>query len=103
MKDIILLPNPKMKLVPRGCIREELYVRGFVTTAINITNEMRASEIEGQFATLFLNKLKGRPFKFVRAVGNKLVDVNQAQGITAKILKHMIMWTRPSVFALCST
>jgi hypothetical protein len=89
MKDIILLPNPRMKLLPRGRIREELYVRGFVTTAVNITNEMTASEIEGHFATLFSNKLKGRPFNFVRAVGNKIVDVNLAQGITGKILKHI--------------
>ena len=89
MKDIILLPNPRMKLLPRGRIREELYVRGFVATAVTITNEMTASEIEGQFATLFPNKLKGRPFNFVRAVGNKIVDVNLAQGITGKILKHI--------------
>ena len=89
MKDIILLPNPRMKLLTRGRIREELYVRGFVTTAVNITNEMTASEIEGHFATLFSNKLKGRPFNFVRAVGNKIVDVNLAQGITEKILKHI--------------
>ena len=78
-----------MKLLPRGRIREELYVRGFVATAVTITNEMTASEIEGQFATLFSNKLKGRPFNFVRAVGNKIVDVNLAQGITGKILKHI--------------
>ena len=89
MKDIILLPNPRMKLLPRGRIREELYVRGFVAMAVTITNEMTASEIEGQFATLFSNKLKGRPFNFVRAVGNKTVDVNLAQGITGKILKHI--------------
>ena len=60
--NIILLPNPRMKLLPRGRIQEELYVRGFVATAVTITNEMTASEIEGQFATLFSNKLKGRPF-----------------------------------------
>ena len=88
MKDI-LLPNPRMKLLRRGRIREELYVRGFVATAVTITNEMTASEIEGQLATLFSNKLKGRPFNFVRAVGDKIVNVNLAQGITGKILKHI--------------
>ena len=50
---------------------------------------MTASEIEGHFATLFSNKLKGRPFNFVRAVGNKIVDVNLAQVITGKILEHI--------------
>ncbi len=50
---------------------------------------MTALEIEGNFATLFSNKLRGRPFNFVRAVGNKIVDVNLAQGITGKILKHI--------------
>ena len=43
MKDVILLPNPRMKVVPRGRIREELYVRRFVSTAFNITNELKAS------------------------------------------------------------
>ena len=40
IKDVILLPNPKMQLVPRGRIREDLYIRGFVSTAFSITNEM---------------------------------------------------------------
>ena len=89
MKDVFLLPNPRMKDVPRGRTREELYVRGFVATAFSLTNELTASEIQTQFASLFNNKLRGRPFTIVRAVGNKIVDINLSQEINGKILKHI--------------
>ena len=89
MKDVILLPNPRMKDVPRGRTREELYVRGFVATAVSITNELTASEIQRQFASVFEQKLRGRPFSIVRAVGNEIVDINLPQEINGKILKHI--------------
>ena len=89
IKDVILLPNPRMHSVPRGRTREDLYVRGFVSTAFSITNEMTSSQVENEFAALFASKLNGRPFKIVRAVGSKIVDVNLTQGINGKILKHI--------------
>ena len=88
IKDVILLSNPRMHLVPRGRTREDLYVRGFVST-FSITNEMRSSQVKNEFAALFASKRNGRPFKIVRAVGNKIVDANLTQGINGKILKHI--------------
>ena len=89
MKDVVLLPNPRMKDVPRGQTREELYVRGFVATAVILTNELTVCEIQRQFATLFDKKLRGGQFTIVRAVGNKIIDINLSQEINGKILKHI--------------
>jgi hypothetical protein len=90
MKDVILLPNPRMKTVPRGRKREELYARGFVATAFSITNEMTNAQMHQQFSTMFSEKLKGtRTFTIVRAVGNRIVEINISQEITGKVLKHI--------------
>ena len=59
VKDVILLPNPRIKTVPRGRTREELYARGFVASAFSITNELSESEILSQFNALFNSKLRG--------------------------------------------
>ena len=90
MKGVILLPNPRMKTVPRGRKREALYVRGFVATAFSVTNEMTNAQMRQQFLTMFSEKLKGnRTFTIVRAVGNRIVEISISQEITGKVLKHI--------------
>ena len=49
MKDVILLPYPRMKTVSRGRKREELYARGFVATAFGVTDEMTNVQMHQQF------------------------------------------------------
>ena len=90
MKDVILLPNPRMKTVPRGRKKEELYACGFIATAFGVTNEMTNVQMRQQFSTMFSEKLKGnRTFNIVRAVGNRIVEINISQEITGKVLKHI--------------
>lgn len=90
MKDVILLPNPRMKTVPRGRKREELYARGFVATAFSVTNEVTNVQMHQQFSTMFSEKLKGnKTFTIVRAIGNRIVEINISQEITGKVLKHI--------------
>jgi hypothetical protein len=80
MKDVILLPNPRMKTVPRG----------HKTTAFSIMNEMTNAQMHQQFSTMFSEKLKGtRNFTIVKAVGNRIVEINISQEITGKVLKHI--------------
>jgi hypothetical protein len=80
MKDVILLPNPSMKTVPRG----------HKTTAFSIMNEMTNAQMHQQFSTMFSEKLKGtRNFTIVKAVGNRIVEINISQEITGKVLKHI--------------
>ena len=43
-----------------------------------------------QFSTMFSEKLKGnRTFNIVRAVGNRIVEINRSQEINGKVLKHI--------------
>lgn len=82
-KDIILLPNPLMSSVPRYKVREELYARELVASAVIINGEQNEAEIRATFEAMFASKLihiKGKKFEFVRAVGSKIVDpkVNRA-------------------------
>ena len=58
MKDVILLPNPRMKTVPRGRKKEDLYARGFVATAFGVTNKMTKVQMRQQFSTMFSEKLR---------------------------------------------
>ena len=100
MKDVILLPNPRMKTVPRGRKRDELYARGFVATAFGVTNKMTNVQMRQQFSTMFSEKLKGnRTFNIVRAVCNRIVEINISQEITGKVLKHIFL-TRTRVTSL---
>ena len=79
-----------MKTVPRGRKRDELYARGFVATAFGVTNEMTSVQMRQQFSTMFSQKLKdNRTFNIVRAVGNRIVEINISQEITGKVLKHI--------------
>ena len=90
MKDVFLLPSPRMKNVPRGRKREELYARGFVATAFTITNDMSNAELIESFSSIFSEKLRGfRKFTIVRGIGNKIVEINTSQEINGKVLKHI--------------
>ena len=44
IKDVILLPGPRVQCVPKGVVREELYVRGFTTT-FELFSSMNEKEI----------------------------------------------------------
>ena len=84
MKDIILLPNPRMKLLPRGHIWEELYVQGFVATAVTITNEMTAS---------LLQKLKGNLQPCFQI--NSKEDLSTLRGLLGTKVS-MLIWLKAS-------
>ncbi|XP_028517625.1 uncharacterized protein LOC114575961 [Exaiptasia diaphana] len=89
LKDVILLPNPKMSDVPRGKTREELYVRKLVYPAFEFTNEMSSSEIIDRLSSFFQRRLKGKYFEIVRSVGNKIVAAGVPQeSINGRVIKH---------------
>ena len=52
MKDVYLLPHPRICDVPHGRTREELHVRGLVATEVAITNDMTAPDLNGIFSSL---------------------------------------------------
>ena len=78
IKDVILLPDPRMSAVPRGRIREELFVRKRVGTAVEIYGDLLEEEMASLFQTLFSAKIAtihaAKKFEFVRIVGNRIVE-----------------------------
>ena len=53
LKDIILLPSPRIESVSRGRFREYLYGNGFAESAVSITDEMSEEEIKAKIANIF--------------------------------------------------
>ena len=92
MKDVILLPNTKMTSVPHGAIREELHVRNFVASAVEIKGEMEEAEIRTIFDNLLTSKLPtvvGHKFQFVRTVGNQIIEPKVDHPWHGKMVKHI--------------
>ena len=92
VKDVILLPGPKVKCVPKGVAREELYVRGFTTTF-----ELSTSMSEEEIRRILEGKLKdklgitpGPKFIFVRAVSNKIIvpGLSETESFDGRMIKH---------------
>ena len=45
LKDVVLLPSPKVDEVPRGQFRETLYSKNFAASAVEFSDEMQEEEI----------------------------------------------------------
>ena len=74
LKDVILLPDPKVSNVPKGVAREELFVRGFTTT-FELSTFMSEEEIRTILEAKSKDKLGeswGPKFTFVRQLVTKL-------------------------------
>ena len=91
LKDIILLPSPRIESVLRGRFREYLYGNGFAESAVGISDQMSEEDIKAKVANIFKEKLELIPepsYNFVRAIGNKIIRVNNGP-YTGKLLKHI--------------
>lgn len=87
LKDVILLPSPKIPDVLRWKTREELYIRELIYPACELMNEMSSESMDR--LSFFQQCLKGRYFKIVRPVGNKIVAADLPQdSITGRVIKH---------------
>lgn len=91
LRDVVLLPSPKMEDVPRGSKREELYTHGCVISAFEIRDADTEEEIRRKMITAFNENFKDLPepkFKFMRAVGNKIIDP-ACENYNGKVLKYL--------------
>ena len=93
IKDVILLPSPRIANVPRGSTRETLYDEGFVISGFKLNSTATESEItvaiERELADNFGNVTNIIKFHFVRAVEKKIVKVRNTQEISGEVLKHL--------------
>ena len=91
LKDVILLPCPKIEYVPRGIFPEQLYSKGLVESAVEISDEMTEEEIKQKFNDCFQDKIKyltEPKYDFVRAIGNKIIAVNSGP-FNGKMCKYL--------------
>ena len=91
LKDIILLPSPRIESVSRGRFREYLYGNGFAESAVSITDEMSEQEIKAKIAFIFKDTLEFLPepkYSFVRAIGCKIIELNSGP-YTGKLIKYI--------------
>lgn len=58
LKDVVLLPSPEYKKVPRGKAREMLYAEGYVSSAIEIHGNWCESDARKALEEQFKEKLK---------------------------------------------
>ena len=93
IKDVILLPSPRIANLPRGNTREILYDEGFVISGFKLVSTATESEIthaiERELADKFVNVTNLIKFHFVRAVEKKIVKVRNTQEINGEVLKHL--------------
>ena len=91
LKDIIVLPSPRIESVPRGRFREHLYGNGFAESAVSITDEMSEEEITAKIANILKDTFEFLPepkYSFVRSIGCKIIKLNSAP-YTWKLIKYI--------------
>ncbi len=90
---MILLPSPRIIIVPKGIARETLYDDGFVISGFKLnstaTESEISSEIERELGEKFAKTKSLVKFHFVRAVEKKIVRVINNQDINGEVLKHV--------------
>ena len=89
LKDIILIPNPEVDVVPRGSVRSSLYKKGFVLMAAELQNNWSEKETKEYISERFAKNFKEKfMFEFVRAVGDSL-DTCPGTDWSVKLIKHI--------------
>ena len=91
LKDIIVLPSPRIESVRQGRFREYLYGNGFAESAVSITDEMSEEEITAKIANILKDTFEFLPepkYSFVRSIGCKIIKLNSAP-YTWKLIKYI--------------
>ena len=92
IKDVILLPSPKEKTVPRNLLTETLFDEGFVISGFKIKSSASDKELTSSIEKALSDKMvfiPGSPkFNFVRSEEKKIVDIRTAEVIIGELLKH---------------
>ena len=90
LKDVYIIPSPKIKTVPVKRKRQAYYENGLVMSALTLTNEM--SEIDVRVAISARLDEKFPPicpdFTFVKAVGDTLIETD-VETYDAKTIRHL--------------
>ena len=92
IKDVILLPSPKVKMVPRNLLRETLFDEGFVISGFKLKSSGSEKELTSSIEKAYSDKMTfipGSPkFSFVLTVEKKIVELRTAEEINGDFLKY---------------
>ena len=92
IKDVILLPSPKVKTVPRNLLRETLFDEGFVILGFKLRSSASEKELTSSIEKVLSDKMAfipGSPkFSSVLAVEKKIVKIRIAEEVTRELWKH---------------
>lgn len=61
LKDVLLLPNPGIKKVPRGRERENLHLQGYAASAVKFCIDWSERKLRSAIETVFKDKLHALP------------------------------------------
>ena len=79
IKDIILLPSPKVKTVLRNLLRETLFDEGFVISRFKFKSSASEKELTSLIKKALSDKMAFTPgspkFNFVCAIGKRLTNI----------------------------
>ena len=82
IEDVILLPSPKVKTVPRNLLGETLFDEGFVILGFKLKSSASEKELTSSIEKALSDKMafiSGSPkFNFVRAVEKKIVEIRNS-------------------------
>jgi len=92
LKDVMLLPSPRITKIPRGKLRETLHLEGYAASAVEFGHEWSERKLRSALEAVFGSKLDGLPaplFHFVRGIGDILVcpTLQPSQEFSAKVVK----------------
>ena len=92
IKDVILLPSPKVKIIPRNLLREILFDDSFVISAFKLKSSGSEKELTSSIKKAYSDKMTfipGSPkFSFVLTVEKKIVEIRTAEEINGDFLKY---------------
>lgn len=90
MKDLVLIPSPKIKVIPKGELKEHLQSSGFIVNAFEVLLEAQEEEIRETIFEKFQDKLPSKnQFSFMKPVHKKLMNPSGINNINGKVLKHL--------------
>ena len=93
LKDVILLPSPKVTYVPKGHAREDLFLNGFVISGYVLnssdTEIVIKENLEKEFREIFNCMESVLKFEFVRAVEKKVVTLKTVGEKNGKTIYHV--------------
>ena len=92
IKDVILLPSPKVKMVPRNLLRETLFDEGFVISGFKLKSSASEEELTSLIEKALSGKMAFLPgipkFDFTYHVKKKIAKILTAEKITGELLKQ---------------